>query len=217
VTLVGLESTPKGEIGGFTLHRNNFFIGLVLLAVSLTGCSSADKLPGASAANPDTLAQFAGLDFSSPPVVHHQDDGRVQVELSSAWSDDGRLVVRAVFTPDDPGYHLYGSQMAKTGVQGIGRPTLLEVSGDPIFAEVGPLVWDKNPIEHLDKMLNLVLPLYPDGPVTLYLPLNFQTPPQGPTQIPVQLTYMACSKQSCYSPIEQHVEQIEVTAPAVAP
>jgi hypothetical protein len=193
-------------------HRWNWLLPLLLLS----GCGSGDSVSRSSASG-QIPADFANLEFSSPPVVHHDDGGRVQVELSSAWNDDGRLVVRATFSPDDEGFHLYGSELPMTGAMGVGRPTLIEVSDVENVGKVGPVIADKAPVSHLEETLNVTLPLYPDGPVTLYLPLQFQTTPAGPTKLPVQVTYMSCSGARCNVPVERVVTEISVPPPSPAP
>ena len=191
-------------------------IGLTLLVLLFSGCGSGVSNPETSGEAPATV-EFADLKFSSPPVTHHDDGGRVKVELSSAWNDDGRLIVRAIFSPDDSGFHLYGSELPRTGVMGIGRPTLIEVGDDQGIAEVDALVSDKGALTHFDKTLNAELSVYPDGPVELYLPIRFQAVPEGPTRLPIQVTYMSCSDQRCNVPVEQAVQEITIPAPSTTP
>jgi len=191
-------------------------IGLTLLVLLFSGCGSDVSTPETNADAPASV-DFADLEFSSPPVSHHDDGGRVQVELSSAWNDDGRLIVRAVFSPDDSGFHLYDSELPMTGVMGIGRPTLIEVGDDKGLAEVGALVADKSALTHFDKAINAALSVYPDGPVTLYLPIRFESAPEGPTQLPIQVTYMSCSDQRCNVPVERAAQEITILAPSTTP
>jgi hypothetical protein len=186
--------------------------------VGSSGCQQSGNEP-ASPARGDSeggaeIAALAGLDYAPDPLVHHDPDGRVRVELSSAWTDDGRLVVRGVFTPDDAGYHLYSHEMPMEGVHGLGRPTRLELADPEPFAEVGELVCDRRPLQKLDKNLNVTLPIYPDSPVTLYLPLRLKEAPTAPLQVPLQITYMSCSDMQCFSPVQQALEQLTVAPPA---
>ncbi|MGI9429679.1 MAG: hypothetical protein ACR2NM_13540 [Bythopirellula sp.] len=195
----------RGKI--ILLYRQSWLLALLLFA----GCSSGESAPGASSPG-QVPAEFADLEFSSPPVVHHDDGGRVQVEVSSAWQDDGPLIVRATFSPDDSGFHLYDSQLPKAGVMGIGRPTLIEVSDAEKYASIGPMIADKTPLANFDETLKVEVPIYPDGPVTLYLPIQYQTMPDGPTKLAVQLTYMSCSKNRCNVPVERAVAELTVPA-----
>jgi len=158
-----------------------------------------------------TISSLASLNYTSSVDTHHDEGGRVKVELSSAWSEDGLLVVRGIFTPDDAGFHLYDSKLPKIGISGLGRPTLMEVDDSDALQDIGPLVSDKKAFAHHDDTLDITLSIYPDGAVTLYLPLRFSPTPQAPTSVPIKLTYMACSEARCYSPIEGAV--VEITAP----
>ena len=195
------------------MHFYQRFAGLTLLLLLFSGCGSGVSAPESSVDSPDPV-EFADLEFSSPPVTHYDDGGRVQVELSSAWSNDGRLIVRAIFSPEDSGFHLYDCELPVAGVMGIGRPTLIEVNDSEGLAEVGSLVADKSTLTHFDKTLNVSLSVYPDGPVKLYLPIRFQAVPEEPTRLPIQLTYMSCSDQRCNVPVERAVQEITIPAPS---
>lgn len=189
---------------------------LLLLGLVIAGCQSnvADPLiADAGNGNQDQASNpFAALKYQQQPVVHHDDGGRVKVELSSAWSDDGMLVIRGIFTPDDAGFHLYSCEMSKQGVDGIGRPTLIEVEAADVFTEIGPLVSSTTAISHHDETLNMTFSFYPDGAVTLYLPLRLASPSQAPAQLPVKLTYMSCSDMRCNAPVEAAVAEIPIAA-----
>jgi len=188
---------------------------VVMLGSALAGCQpSVSDSPVADAEvgiATQSKSALASLDYGQSPRIHHDASGRVQVELSSAWSQDGLLVIRGIFTPDDAGFHLYSSSLPKEGVSGLGRPTLIEVSDSATFQDVGPLVSAEEPFSHHDETLDITLPIYHSGAVTLYLPLRFRALPQAPTQVPIRLTYMACSDMRCNSPVEGAAE--EVTSP----
>ncbi|MCH2113814.1 MAG: protein-disulfide reductase DsbD N-terminal domain-containing protein [Pirellulales bacterium] len=189
-------------------------VAVIILAVSLLGCDGGSSLieNDAGGIGLRTASSLENLAYGQNSASHHESDGRVEVEVSSAWSEDGLLVIRGIFTPDDPGFHLYGSKLPKTGVDGIGRPTLLEVGNANQFQDVGALVSAEQAHDHHDEILEVTFPVYPDGAVTVYLPLRLNAAPEGPIQIPVKLTYMSCSDATCNSPVEGAV--IEITAPA---
>ena len=77
--------------------------------------------------------------------------------------------------------------------------------------DIGPVVSDKDAIELVDEVLNTTFPVYPDGTVTLYLPLRFQAPPQVASPVPLALTYMSCSETNCHMPVERAI--VEITPP----
>jgi len=205
------------KIKGLPLFYSKEIVAVTILASALTGCepsardSTAPDVEGGIGAQ--TANSLATLSYASNTVTHHDAAGRVKVDVSSAWSEDGLLVIRGIFTPDDAGYHLYSSALAKTGVGGIGRPTLIEVSDVALIQEIGPLVSSEKAVDHHDDVLDMTFPIYPDGPVTVYLPLRLNSAPKTPTQIPVKITYMSCSKANCNVPIEGDVAEITVPAP----
>ena len=111
-----------------------FHVTLAVMVSALAlGCrsdsSDSDAPDGSRAVGTSTSNPLAKLDYSPVADTHHDEGGRVTVELSAAWGDDGLLVIRGVFTPEDAGYHLYSINLPRNGVDGLGRPTLLEFPG----------------------------------------------------------------------------------------
>src|SRR5512139_850800 len=48
-----------------------------------------------------------------------------------------------VFTPARKGFHLYSKNLPRDGLNGLGRPTLLEIVSADTVTAAGPLVADK--------------------------------------------------------------------------
>tara|TARA_B100000809_G_C14993640_1_gene478916 strand:+ start:369 stop:989 length:621 start_codon:yes stop_codon:yes gene_type:complete len=171
----------------------------------ISGCApganqgTGDQAEPSSSLNAEMLR---GLQYSSEVAVHHESQGRVRIELSSAWAENGLLIVRGVFTPDDPDFHLYSCTLPTQGIEGLGRPTRIDVANPKAFTRIGPLLADKKIVEISDDVLNLTFPVYPDGPVTLYLPLRLASSTESTGPVSLKLTYMACSKQNCHRPYE---------------
>ncbi|MCB1077806.1 MAG: hypothetical protein KDM64_08265 [Verrucomicrobiae bacterium] len=167
---------------------------LLLGAVPLT---TAIFLPGCTpppvAEPPVTLEQVAKLSYG-PAVEQFQEPAGVKVSLSAARLDAEWVVLRASYAPTEEGYHLYSKDMPKEGIDGTGRPTRLEIAGGAI--QVGTLLADREP--HDLKQYDQVLPVYPEGPVTLYRLVRAK--PGG--DIATSLTYMACSSELCNAPVE---------------
>ena len=164
----------------------------VVVALMLSACSSRQF-------EPDHLES---LEYTSSPAVHHDPLGQATVALAWARAEKGWLIIRAVFTPDDPGFHLYSATLPKTGIDGIGRPTLIEVAELSRYAEIGSIVADKVPKELRFELLNASFPVYPDGPVTLYLPLRPLADWNPHVPIGLKLTYMTCNDELCRAPVE---------------
>ena len=156
-----------------------------------------------------TAESLSGLEYNSDSVEHYDSQGRVKVETSSAWSEEETLIVRATFSPEE-GYHLYSSALPRSGIDGLGRPTLVEVKQSDEFAQVGPLISDK---ETKELPSDPRFQVFPAGPVTLFLPIHFSARPQVERTVALTLTYMACSEQTCYRPIERVPIEIRVSAP----
>jgi len=101
----------------------------------------------------------------------------------------------ATLTPDTAGFHLYGQSLPQDGVDGIGRPTRLDV-GLGLAAD-GSVTADRQ--ERLDVVAGThrLVPVYPAGPVTLSVPVRVT--PGRPLR--AWLSWAACSEQVCLAPV----------------
>jgi hypothetical protein len=100
----------------------------------------------------------------------------------------------ATYRPDRPGFHLYSAAMPPDGIDGLGRPTVLS-AGRGLTA-TGPAVADREPVTLREIELGVDLPVYPDGPVTLTLPVAAAGPPAEAV-----IGYAACSATRCLMPV----------------
>lgn len=118
---------------------------------------------------------------------------RVDIVVSANANGDGQVV--ATFTPDKSGFHVYSIDLPADGVQGLGRPTKVAVSGG--LAATGTQQADKQ-VRHLRPSgVDVDLPVYPDGPVTVTLPVHRSTAAAS-----VLISYAACSEsQGCLMPV----------------
>lgn len=105
---------------------------------------------------------------------------------------DGNL--SATYTPDQAGFHLYSAAMPPDGLDGLGRPTVL-VAGRGLTA-TGEAVADREPTTLREIELGVDLPVYPDGPVTLTLPVTDSGSP-----VEAIIGYAACSATQCLMPV----------------
>jgi len=117
----------------------------------------------------------------------------------------GRLRFRFSPEPARETVHLYDVALPKSGLQGVGRPTLVEiVAGQPMQAK-GPAlaVQELGPAE-------AGLRSYPAGPVDLLLDLEWTAPSSDadvegkPIPMQITLTYMACGTTFCLPPVTDH-------------
>ena len=158
---------------------------VVLLSIVIVSCTSAPNLP-------IQLASFSENDVSVS----------VALEQSSA----GNYLLSAMFTPPD-GYHLYSKDIPVRGINGIGRPTLLELTKESQVKALGSLA-DSVPPEKFYFEHN-EFQVYPLGPVTLSLPIELP-PGRGWVNDELKITFMACSSNLCKPPVEGKIVAIRV-------
>lgn len=149
------------------------------LLLFLAACASPPNLePG----SPLTLASFT--------------ENRVTVALFLELDSAGQVWLAAEFAPSGPDIHLYSMDIPREGVNGLGRPTLLELPPGSRMQAVGPLTASAEAAASDPDGL----PLYPAGPVVLRLPVALP-PGEGWIEDSVSVTYMACAAGSCYPPV----------------
>jgi hypothetical protein len=140
----------------------------------LTGCAHSQALP--------TTARFT------------ESGVEVTITVSAA-------MVRAVYRPIRPGFHVYSVDLPAGGIDGLGVPTRLSVRGG--LTVTGHATADK-PVRLLDlPVLNVKLPVYPDGPVTVSLPVR-----RTGRTADIVVSYGACSSGTCLAPVIDHVTAV---------
>jgi hypothetical protein len=133
---------------------------------------------------------------TSPLRLAAMSEGRVRVEVSLEWDGEGNAWLAATYTPEE-GYHLYSKDLPQDGVEGLGRPTLLELPPGSKMLPAGALD-ESVPAAPLED--NPELAVYPAGAVTLRLPVSL---PEGNGWYDeqVRVTYMACREGTCVAPV----------------
>ena len=126
------------------------------------------------------------------------EESRVHVELRYTGGDRGEVV--AVFHPVDDGFHLYGPELPRDGINGAGRPTLVEVSAGSSWHATGPLVAEPATTLMLVPTFDRAFAIFPDGPATLRLPVERDAGTPD-AELTVSVTYMACSFNVCQAPV----------------
>ena len=170
---------------------------IVLLAGALIFAQAARSgdLPGLLGHS----AQLADFD---------QNGVRVTIRLDADPALGARLT--GVFTPDQPEFHLYSKDLPRGGLQGVGRPTLLEIAAPGAFRADGPLTADQPEVAHYDEVLKMAFPVYPAGAVSLHLPVERTASGAGQTVV-LSVTYMACKNGACLPPVIDR--RVQVTLP----
>lgn len=165
----------------------------VLATVLVTGCSASEPAP-----RPHATASVVGTVRA----------GGVTVVLGWAVGRGGEPVLTARFTPQQPGFHLYSAALPVNGVDGVGRPTRLEVGG--ALAPVGAGVPDARPESLRVSGVDKPLQVYPDGPVTV----RQQVRVTRGLPAHVWVTYAACSRSTCLPPVIRHRVDVALPGPS---
>lgn len=164
-------------------------MALLTLTVLLAACAPKAILPHESEMN---LAAFS--------------ENSVEVSIALKRDAFGQVLLTATFTPP-PDHHLYSKDIPRNGVDGLGRPTLIEIASDSNIQIIGQLLESVPPIN--ERFESLQLPVYPVGAVTLSLPILL---PPGSDWVDetVIVTFMACGDNGCKPPVMGKVVAIRV-------
>ena len=130
----------------------------------------------------------------------------VDVSLYLKHDPAGNTFLSGTFTPPD-GYHLYSKDIPITGVNGLGRPTLLELAEESEIKSLGKLT--ETVEAHEPDFDPKELLVYPAGAVSLSLPIKL---PPGNHWIDdeLKITYMACSASQCKPPVVGKIVPVRI-------
>ena len=151
---------------------------LVVALLQLSACSSQ---------------KYVSMPLSLATVTENDVEVSIQLENNSV----GGYLLSATFTPMD-GFHMYSKDIPPSGVNGLGRPTLIELSGESQMTPLGGLIESVH--AEVPDFEPRELLVYPPGTVTLSLPVEL---PQGNDWVDenVKITYMSCSETGCKPPV----------------
>jgi hypothetical protein len=150
------------------------------------------------------VATGAGDRGTGTRVAEFSDQGvTVTIDVKDRAATHARLV--ATLTPDRPGFHLYSIHLPANGMNGVGRPVTLVPQG--ALTAAGPLTAEAKETTFLLAGTDLKLPVYPDGPVTVDLPVTIA----GRGGATVLVGYAACSESACLPPVSDHPVQITIS------
>ncbi|AXE25301.1 hypothetical protein C0216_19270 [Streptomyces globosus] len=161
-------------------------------------------LAGLTACGGQDAGQADGA--ASAPTASFTDKG-VTVTLSIADWRDAKGTLKAVFTPEEKGFHLYSTDLPATGVEGVGRPTAVSVTG--VLRAEGKLTAAADVRTISVPGVGAPVPVYPDGPVTTTLPVRAD----GTGEATVLLGYASCStEEGCTIPVSDRPVHLRITA-----
>jgi hypothetical protein len=134
-------------------------------------------------------------------------ENSVEVIIALTRADDGQVLLSATFTPTGNGLHLYSKDIPRKGIEGLGRPALLELPAGSTITVNGGLIESASAQSPLSGPQDLRI--YPAGAITLNLPIIL---PAGTNWLDEQVvvTYMACTEYSCRPPVEGKVIPIRI-------
>ncbi|MEW5938975.1 MAG: hypothetical protein AB1750_04880 [Chloroflexota bacterium] len=164
------------------------WVALLLVSI-LASCASREPLP------PNGALLLASLSENS-----------VDVSISLLRDAQGNVFLAAEYTPP-PGYHLYSKDLPREGMEGLGRPTLLELTANSKMTALGPLVESVAALEEISDVAALTV--YPAGPVTLTLAVSLP-PGAGWVDDELSLTFMACTATGCKPPVVGQIVAVRV-------
>lgn len=165
--------------------QNRLCISLLMLLISAmtVACTGSQD-------NPIALTSFT--------------ENYVDVSLSLRQESDGSFILTATFIPPD-GYHLYSKDIPTAGIDGLGRPTLLELTASSQLQPAGALTESVRP--QVPDFEPKELLVYPPGAVTLYLPVELPTGDDW-LEDELSVTYMACNASECKPPVVDKIVSV---------
>lgn len=131
----------------------------------------------------------------------------VEVSIGLRRGENDTYTLTATFTPLEAGLHLYSKDIPVTGVDGLGRPTLLTLPADSALTQVAETLESQSSQDPFEGPSELRV--YPEGPITLSIPVLL---PDGQDWLDQQVlvTYMACNERGCRAPVEGKVIDIRI-------
>ncbi|MEU9305257.1 hypothetical protein [Streptomyces sp. NPDC048269] len=139
------------------------------------------------------------------PTTRFSENG-VTVTLSVSDWHAPKGTLTAVFTPEEKGFHLYSTDLPPTGIEGVGRPTAMDVTG--ALRADGKLTAAADVRTISVPGVDAPVPVYPDGPVTTTLPIRAD----GNGEATVLLGYASCSAQEgCTIPVSDRPVHLRIT------
>ncbi|WP_405754302.1 MULTISPECIES: hypothetical protein [unclassified Streptomyces] len=144
-----------------------------------------------------------GARDSAPTTSFTEQGVTVTLSVSDWHASTGTLT--AVFTPERAGFHLYSTDLPAGGVEGVGRPTAMAVTG--ALAADGRLAASAEVRSITVPGVETPVPVYPDGPVTTALPVRAD----GNGDATVLIGYASCStRDGCTIPVSDRPVHLHV-------
>jgi len=189
------------------LQRTRHQLGRAGLAAALVAAAALGLALAWGAAAP--AGYSAAPPFTRVRELPGFSQNSVRVALALERDRNGALVIAGTFTPEEPDSHVYSTDLPRGGIDGAGRPTLLELAPQGALRPLGPARADQAAVLQQFEGFSRPFPVYPDGPVTLRLPVALASG-GGPAQAELLISYMACSSKGyCMPPVS--AKSVDIT------
>ncbi len=133
-------------------------------------------------------------------ALHSFMENGVKVDIALERDGAGQTILAATYTPMQEHFHLYSKDLPRNGIDGAGRPTLLEIAAPGGVQPIGAVLADLPASDYTIDGFDRPFPVYPDGPVTMRLPIELPRASDQPATVRLTLTYMTCSSYGVCSP-----------------
>jgi Disulphide bond corrector protein DsbC len=152
----------------------------------------------------------SGTKFTERAKLAEFTKNGVRVAFTLEADSRSQTLLRATFTPTEAGFHLYSKDLDPKSVGGIGVATRLELMPNSSIKVGGKVFADVAPRAHKAEGLKFAVPIYPDGPVTLRLPVDFVGTATN-VSAQVAVSYMACKTDGvCLLPVERKIREVRI-------
>ncbi len=151
-----------------------------------------------------------GATFTEQARLAEFSSNGVRVAVFMESDSHGQSLLRATFTPIDQGFQLYSKDLDLQMTGGVGLATRFELLPESSVTVAGQPFTDVAPYSHRVPELNTTVEIYPDGPVSLRLPIQLVGAATNITA-QVSVSYMACQTNGkCLLPVERQVLNIQI-------
>lgn len=153
-------------------------------------------------ANWQIIAGVLNLPLTKTQPLATFTENEVRVDIALEKIPSGQMLLVGTFTPKQEHFHLYSKDFPREGIDGIGRPTLVEITSEDVLQPIGALIANQASHDFYSEELKQSFPVYPDGAVILSLPVKLVSNGNNAT-LPIELsvTYLACGNGVCLPPV----------------
>lgn len=168
----------------------------IFIWLPVSGCESGSKGAASRGQSQDAPA------YNHVKSLDEFDQNGARVTFAIEEDLASQTYLTGKFTPMESGYYFYGNELPMGGIQGLGVPTRMDLhSNTDIATNGGDVIVDQASFILKIETLDVELPVYEPGPVTLRIPVNIEGRDGVATE--VRVSYMMCRKSDgvCLPPV----------------